>query len=165
MKINYIDYDKDIFAEVLSNLGTHLYVFDNFQNMIKMRELYDKPFLQRQSRFITMNDLKEKLFPTEKLIIREEKLSILLYEVLSDYDKEKLGIDNYFDCIDFSAKLFKFYKELHEYKIDELDNLKKWQREKYELIQSIYDSFKSKLAELNYTNSTLLFDFDYFNDY
>ena len=165
MRIDYIDYQEDMFTEAINSREPRIYVFDNFENLKKARQYYKQPFLQQESRFMTMMDLKEKLFPSKKLIVKEEKLAILFYELLTDDEKNKLQIDNYFDSIDLSAKFFNFYRELHEYKVDKLEDLRDWQQEKYEIMQSIRERYLRKLAELNYIDSTLVFDFKYFNDY
>jgi len=165
MRINYIDYQEDIFAEAINNQKPRIYVFDNFENLKEARKYYEQPFLQQESRFITMIDLKEKLFPNEKLIVKEEKLAILFYELLTDDEKSILEIDDYFDSIDFSAKFFSFYRELHEYKVDKLEDLRDWQQEKYEIMESIRERYLRKLDEFNYIDSTLVFNFEYYSDY
>lgn len=165
MEITFIDYQQNIFAEAIDSEKAKVYVFDNFQNMKKAQEYYQKPFLKKESLFITMVDLKEKLFPTGKLILKEEKLAIFFYELLTEEEKERLGIENYFDSIDISAKFFKFYKELNEYNVLELIGLKNWQQEKYKIFQAIRERYCKKIEELNYTDSTLAFDFRYFDDY
>ncbi len=165
MRIDYIGYQEDIFSETINSQEPRVYVFYNFENLKEARKYYKQPFLQQESRFITMMDLKEKLFPTEKLIVKEEKLAILFYELLTDDQKNKLEIENYFDSIDLSAKFFNFYRELHEYKIDKLKNLRDWQQEKYEIMQLIREKYLRKLADLNYIDNTLVFDFKYYKDY
>lgn len=165
MRIKYIDYQEDIFAEAIDSCEPRIYVFDNFENLKEARKYYEQPFLQKESHFLTMMDFKEKLFPNDKLIVKEEKLAILFYELLTDDEKGKLEIDDYFDSIDLSAKFFNFYRELHEYKVDKLDDLRDWQQEKYEIMESIRKRYLKKLGEINYIDSTLVFDFQYFNDY
>lgn len=172
MKINYIDYQKDLFSEAIDSNRPKVYVFDNFHNMLKAREYYNKPFLQQESIFITTMDLKEKLFPIDRLILKEEKLSVIFYELLTDEEKRKLKIDNYFDVIDLAAEFFQFYAELNEYNVDRIDalNLRDWQQEKYRILQSIRDRYINRMDELNYTDRTLTFNFENFstqflNDY
>ena len=165
MKINYVDYQQDILAKAVDSEIPKIYVFDNFENLKNAREYYKQPFLKQKSCFITMMDFKEKLFPTGKLIIREEKLAILFYQLLTADERSVLGIENYFDAIDLSAKFFNFYKELHEYKIDKVENLREWQQDKYEIMESVRKKYYRRLDELGYIDSTMAFDFKYFTDY
>lgn len=142
-----------------------VYVFSNYQNMLRAREYYQKPFLERGSLFLTMTDLKEKLFPTGQLILREEKLAVLFFQLLTAEEKKELGVENYFDSIELSAEFFRFYREIHEYKVKELKGLQNWQQEKLDLFQSIRERYCRKMEELNYIDSTLAFDFKFFDDF
>src|SRR5690554_6277562 len=121
MQIKFLDYQENIFEKSIDNNRPRVYVFDNYGNLRKAREYYQRPFLEKQSFFISMDDLKEKLFPTGRLLLREEKRTLLLYELLTEEEKKELGIDYYFDFIELAAGLFRFYDELNEYLVEELD--------------------------------------------
>lgn len=165
MQIKFLDYQENIFEKSIDNNRPRVYVFDNYGNLRKAREYYQRPFLEKQSFFISMDDLKEKLFPTGRLLLREEKRTLLLYELLTEEEKKELGIDYYFDFIELAAGLFRFYDELNEYLVEELDGLQGWQEEKYKIYQDLYERYCRRMEELGYTDSTLAFDFRYFNDF
>lgn len=165
MKFKFYGFQENILAKALDRAEDAVYVFDNYQNMLKAREYYRRPFPERGSLFLSMGDLKEKLFPTGKLVLREEKLAALFYQLLTAEEKKELGVENYFDSIELSAEFFGFYREMHEYKVKELKGLENWQQEKYELFQSIRERYCRKLEELGCIDSTLAFDFKYFDDF
>lgn len=106
MNFTYLDYHEDLFSKIISNDLPRIYVFDNTNNMLKAREYYKKPLLQRGSIFITISDLKEKLFPTDRLILKEEKLAVIFYELLTEREKKELQISDYFDAIEFASEFF-----------------------------------------------------------
>lgn len=166
MEFSYLDYQEDIFARVVSSNTPRVYVFDNFNNLLIARRYYQRPFLQEESIFLTMDDLKEKLFPTDRLILKEEKRSIFFYNLLSDEEKEKLRIENYFDVIDLAADFFKLYDEFNEYGLSEIEEkieLQDWQLEKYRILREVRKRYLSKMEDSNYTDQTLVFNFENFS--
>ena len=165
MQIKFLDYQDNLFEKAIDNKGARVYVFDNYGNLQKAREYYQRPFLEKQSLFISMDDLKENLFPTGRLVLREEKRTLLLYELLTREEKKSLGIVYYFDFIELAAGMFRFFAELNEYLVEELEGLQGWQEEKYKLYRDLYERYCRRMEELGYTDSTLAFDFRYFDDY
>lgn len=166
MEFSYLDYQEDLFARTVNSGSPRVYVFDNFNNLLTARRHYQRPFLQEEGIFLTMDDLKEKLFPTDRLILKEEKRSIFFYNLFNDKEKEILRIDNYFDVIDLAADFFELYDEFNEYRISEIEKrieLQDWQLEKYKILQKIRERYLSKMEDSNYTDQTLVFDFQNFN--
>ncbi len=165
MKIKFLAYQENLLEKAIDKKEARLYVFDNSKNLCKAREYYRRPFLEKESHFITMEELKEKLFPTGKLVLKEEKRVLLLYELMTEEEKKRLGIDYYFDLIDLAAGFFNFYKELNEYQLEAIQGLQGWQVDKYRIYQDLWQRYCRKMEELGYTDSTLAFDFQYFNDF
>lgn len=163
LQLNYIDYSTNLFQEVIDNTKAKVYVFDNNQNKIQAKKYYQQPFLAQSSLFLTISELKEKVFTSDKLVLKEEKLTLIFYELLTKKDKEKLKVNTYYDIIDLSAEYFNFYQELNEYNIDMIDNLAGWQLEKYQLFEELRARYIAKLEKLAYTDRTLVYDFDNFN--
>lgn len=159
INIFYLDFDKDIFQQVVTEQPA-LYVVDDEQtaNIKHIRSAYEqqKKPLQPGSDFMTLSQLKEVLFPADEIILREEKLSVVLYELLNEKEKARLEIDSYNDIIDFSARFQRFYKELNEYKITSLPDLKGWQKKRYELFSEIRKKYRTYLAERGYIDKNLL---------
>lgn len=170
MKVNYLNYKQDLFQEAIDNKEPVVYVFDNHHNRLRAREYYKRPFLKQESIFLTVAELKEKLFPADRLVLKEEKLAVIFYELLTEEEKRKLKIDSYFDAIELAAEFFNFYAELNEYNIGRLEGLRDWQQQKYNILQGIRERYLARMEELNYTDRTLAFNFnnlslDYLNGY
>ena len=145
MDIKYFDYQKNIIKQAISSKNPKIYVFDNYNNREAARDYHDNPVLEKQSLFMTVSQLKEKLLPTDKLILKEEKLALIFYEILSEKEKEKLNIDDYFDVIDFANQFFNFFEELNEYNVDKIDNLENWQQDKFKILKNLRKKYINKM--------------------
>src|SRR5690554_840958 len=163
MKITYVDYQENILARAVDGDIPRVYVFAEQANMLKAREYYQRPFLKPSCAFLTLRDFKEKLFPSDRLILREEKLSVFFYELLTEEEKQKLRIEDYFDAIEPAGGFFRLYDELSEYEINRLTGLQEWQEKKYCVLQAIREKYLTRLDELKYTDATLAFDFSHFH--
>ncbi len=155
MKFEYYDYNEDLFANSIENKPA-IYVFSNFNNLLEAKKHYQKPFLQLESQFMTLSDFKEKLLAKEKIILREEKLPLLIYQLLKDNEKEQLKINSYADVIEFSAKFLNFFNELAEYQIEKLNYLESWQEERFQLLKNIYQRYQDYLDREGFTDQTLI---------
>ncbi|WP_408956575.1 PD-(D/E)XK nuclease family protein [Natroniella sp. ANB-PHB2] len=170
MEINYIDYSADLFETAIDNTKPKVYIFANHASKLAAKDYYQRPFLEQESLFLMMAELKEKLFPSDRLLLKEEKLVILFYELLTAEDKRRLKINNYNDAIDLANQFFNFYHELAEYKIDKIEGLNGWQQEKYDIFQRLRKRCITKMEELNYSDRRLNykvanFNPGYFNDF
>ncbi len=163
MIFNYIDYKENIFERAIDSSKSRIYVFDNIKNMIKARENYSQPLLKPKSIFILFKDLKEKIFATDRLIIKEEKRAVIFYDLLTETEKERFNINTYFDSVDLAAEFFRFFNELNEYQIEVIKNLEKWQKQKYSFFKDLRERYLKRLQDLNYTDYTLTFDMNNFS--
>lgn len=163
MKITYVDYRENILVRAVEGDLPRVFVFADQANLVKAREYYQRPFLKPSCVFLTLRDLKEKLFPPDRLILREEKLSVFFYKLLTEEEKEELRIDDYFDAIEPAGAFFRLYDELSEYEIHRLTGLQEWQERKYRILQGIRERYLAGLDKLQYTDATLAFDFSRFN--
>lgn len=163
MKITYLGYQENILARAVEGDLPRVFVFADQANLAKAREYYQPPFLKPPCAFLTLRDLKEKLFPPDRLVLREEKLPVFFYQLLTAEEKEELQIDDYFDVIEPAGHFFRFYDELSEYEIHRLTGLQEWQEKKYRILQGIRERYLAGLDKLEYTDATLAFDFSRFN--
>ncbi len=65
-------------------------------------------FLEQQSLFLTMEEFKEKLFPVDKLLLKEEKRTIIFYNLLTEAEKERFNINDYFAALTWRLIFFNF---------------------------------------------------------
>ncbi|NLY88631.1 MAG: Dna2/Cas4 domain-containing protein [Firmicutes bacterium] len=164
MQIEYLSYREDLFSRVftLAAGGPRVFIFAGQVNMVEAARSHEPPFLQPASLFLTLRDFKERFFPPQRLILREEKLAVFFYELLTAAEREELGIDDYFDAIEPAGGFFKLYDEMSEYEIPVLTGLEPWQEKKYEILQAVRRRYLARLDELGYTDATLAFDFSNF---
>ncbi len=165
LDINYLDYSEDLFAEVIEDSPAKIYVFSDYNNKLQAEKIYKNPALKPGSQFLTMIELKEKLFPTDRLVLKEEKLSVIFYELLTAQEKEILSVDDYFDVIDLAGDFFHFYDELNEYNVEDIKGLKKWQLKKYEIFKGLRQRYIKYMEKKGFSDRTLNFCMKNFNPY
>lgn len=158
MQIEYVDFSEDIFSRaVRENPALYVCETEAAANLQLARGRYEeiRQPLTAQSQFIDFNELKERLFARESIVLREEKLSVVLFELLKPGEKQKLGIENYNDIIEFSARFHRFYRELNEYRVEEITGLEGWQQDRYELVEELHQRYCERLEREGYTSPAL----------
>ncbi|AGB41043.1 hypothetical protein Halha_1089 [Halobacteroides halobius DSM 5150] len=163
MEMNYIDYSDNLFETVVDSSKSRVYVFNNYDSKLEAENYYTRPFLAEESSFLLMSEFKERLFPSDKLLLKEEKLVIIFYELLTEEDKKQLKISGYNDVINLAHDFFNFYRELAEYKVDEIKGLKGWQQEKYQIFERLRQRYIAKMEQLDYTDKILTYNEANFN--
>ena len=164
MNIEYLSYRENLFSRVLALAaeGPRVFIFANPVNMVEAARSYEPPFPQPSSLFLTLREFKERFFPPQRLVLREEKLAVFFYELLTAAEREELGIGDYFDAIEPAGAFFNLYAEMSEYEIPALTGLEPWQEKKYRLFQAVRRRYLERLDELGYTDATLAFAFSNF---
>ncbi|WP_320047758.1 PD-(D/E)XK nuclease family protein [uncultured Ilyobacter sp.] len=149
MKFTYGEYGKDILKD-LNDDGKSVFVFsDNtLKNFAEGRAVNN--FFRRNSLYTTMSSMLEYLLPEERLVIREEKRTLLFYRAIPEDLKKKHNINSYYDIIDLGENFLKFYRELREYLIKDLKNLQKWQEEYLQDLEIIKDNYMELLNRYKY---------------
>ncbi len=161
MKISNIGYLGN-FSDYLNKKNT-VFVFSNISDKMKFEELYEEEEFTKGNLFIFINELREKLFYTDKVLLKEEKEQILFFEVLDEREKDFFKINNYFDSIDIASSFLNFYKELKEWETGKLVLKNENKKKVYEILEEIKIKYEKKLYELGYTNKLFLESFDNFN--
>ena len=149
MKFNYYSLNENLLEKIDFNNET-IYILDNFSDKNILEKEYKKDIFEKNPLFLTWSEFKERVFLTDKFLLKEEKRTLLLYKSLTTDLKEKLKINSYYDFIDYGENLLKFYKELKTYKIEDLGNLEPWQEKNYGIMKRVYENFTILLEENNY---------------
>ena len=149
MKFTYAEYGKNI-LEYLKDDGKSVFVFCNnaLKNFAEDRS--EVSFFQRNSLYTTMNSAKEALLPEDRLVIREEKRTLLFYRAIPENIKQKYNISSYYDIIDLGENFLKFYGELKEYFTGSLQNIQQWQDDYLKDLESIKDNYIDLLNKYRY---------------
>ncbi|RCW48789.1 MULTISPECIES: PD-(D/E)XK nuclease family protein [unclassified Halanaerobium] len=157
MDFHYYSYQDDLFKKISDQTGT-LFLFDSYSSMQHMLQNYYNPsFLQGNSIFITIEEFRERILADDSILLKEEKLPILLYSVLTEEEKEELKISSYQDIYSFSSQFFRFFRMLEEYQVEQLKSLADWQQERYTLLTGIRQRFEQKMNKLNCKDKTMLY--------
>lgn len=143
MRFKYIDYGKNILAIGENRLDT-IYVFSDYSLKNSYKKSLERNIFKGTPTLLTLDEFKEKVFMTDKIVLREAKRFISFYSATKTELKELLGMENYYDSIDFADSFFRYYKELNEVMKENLENVQPWQEkyiEKYEILKKKYDEY------------------------
>ena len=169
MKFTYVDYGKDILEKLIDD-GKSVFVFSD--NTLKnfAEDKAEKNFFRRNSLYTTMSSMKEYLLPEERLVIREEKRTLLFYRAIPEDLRKKYNINSYYDIIDLGENFLKFYRELQEYLVKDVKNLQNWQEEYLKDLEIIKKNYLGLLDRYNYipqdwTNNLNNYSLDFFENY
>ena len=156
MKITYLGLKsdlKEILSEEFDKNEENLYVFENSSSFFEIKREYLKTYQNIFSNFKLLNsyDFYEKLFETDKIVIKEEKQVVLFYNSLNDSIKKNLKIKNYYDAIDIAYNFYALFSEMQEYKVDYSDKekigLEKWQEKTFDTLIKINKNLEKKVQE------------------
>ena len=156
MKITYLGLKsdlKEILSEEFDKNEENLYVFENSSSFFEIKREYLKTYQNIFNNFKLLNsyDFYEKLFETDKIVIKEEKQVVLFYNSLNDSIKKNLKIKNYYDAIDIAYNFYALFSEMQEYKVDYSDKekigLEKWQKKTFDTLIKINKNIEKKVQE------------------
>ena len=156
MKLTYLGLKsdlKEILSEEFNKNEEVLYVFENTSSFFEIKREYLQTFQNIFNNFKLMNsyDFYEKLFETDKIVIKEEKQAVLFYNSLDKSIKRELKIKNYYDAIDIAYNFYTLFSELQEYKVDysnkEELGLEKWQEKIFDELIKINKNVEKKVQE------------------
>ena len=156
MKITYLGLKsdlKEILSEEFDKNEENLYVFENSSSFFEIKREYLKTYQNIFNNFKLLNsyDFYEKLFETDKIVIKEEKQVVLFYNSLNDSIKKNLKIKNYYDAIDIAYNFYALFSEMQEYKVDYSDKekigLEKWQKKTFDTLIKINKNLEKKVQE------------------
>ena len=156
MKLTYLGLKsdlKEILSEEFDKNEENLYVFENSSSFFEIKREYLKTYQNIFSNFKLLNsyDFYEKLFETDKIVIKEEKQVVLFYNSLNDSIKKNLKIKNYYDAIDIAYNFYALFSEMQEYKVDYSDKekigLEKWQKKTFDTLIKINKNIEKKVLE------------------
>ena len=150
------------FSKYMNRKNT-VFVFSNPSDKSEFEKLYESEEVVSENLFIYIGELREKLFYTDKVVLKEEKEQILFYEILDERERDFFKIENYFDSIDIASSFLNFYKELKEWGINKLTLKSENKRKVYEILEEIKVKYEKKLLELDYTNKLFLESPENFN--
>ena len=165
INFRYIGYGTSFIAEYSGKNNRkkdYLYIF----NDNRMKSIFSKKmrwnFFNAQPTLLTFNELKEQIFYTDKVILKEAKRILAFYTSIPKDIKEELGIKSYYDVIDFANDFFDYYREIKINKVDKIENIQNWQEKYFLHFEKIKESFDKLLEKYNYIPSDWIEDLQYY---
>ncbi|TDO92116.1 PD-(D/E)XK nuclease superfamily protein [Halanaerobium saccharolyticum] len=155
MDLKYYDYQQDLFKEIIGQ-EAEVYLFKNYQDLKEAVRVYQPEPLQKQSLFLTVKEFKERLFSSNQIVIKEEKLPLILFSVLTAEEKSELRLDSYQDIYQFSQRFFDYFKLKQNYRLSGFNQLADWQQERVQRLNKIKARYQKKLNKLGYLDQLLL---------
>lgn len=168
IKFNYIRYEEKFYTYFEDKKEwyspKHLFIF----NDNRMRDIFIKKmgsYLFSESPvFITLEELKERIFLTDKIVLKEAKRILAFFKSIPQEIKEDLNIENYFDVIDFANNFFSYYEMLNLSCSEKLKKEHKWQRKYLDYFKKIKKEFDILALKYNYIPSDWIENLDFYND-
>ena len=160
MKFEFKGLNYDIANDLEDN---SLYIFSNLNDKNELEKNIKDPFVKYK--LITESEFWDRYLLSDNIVLKEEKETVFYYNSLNNEQKNKLQINEYFDCIDIAYRYYSFMKECVDFKLEiENLNLYSWQEEK---IKDMFDIHKQMIEEVKKTKRMpryLLPLFSYTND-
>ena len=161
IKYNYLNYNQLTNNELLSTIEKipedTLIIVENELAKKQYSSYINKGQLRIKTNIISFEDFLDKIFISNRKILRDIKRFFLFYSYLKDETKKKFNITSYFDCIEIADDFFEFFSYIkNKEDLDNL-NLSKWQEEKFELFFEIKNEMDKFLNENAYLPSDWLY--------
>ena len=161
IKYSYLNYNQSANNELLSTIEKlaedSLIIVENELAKKQYFAYINKGQLRVKTNLISFEDFLDKIFISDKKILKDIKRFFLFYSYLKDDIKKKLNITNYFDCIEIADDFFEFFSYIRNKEDLENFNLSKWQEEKFELFFEIKNEMDKFLKENSYLPSDWLY--------
>ena len=155
LNFKYYTYNQNLFKEIITE-EPEVYIFTNYNDLKEALRYYQPQPLSQQSQFFSLKEFKERLFSSDQILLKEEKLPLLLYSVLTKEEKSKLRLQSYQDIYQFSARFFAYFKLLQDYQLNQIEGLADWQQERVKRLESIKKRYQRCLKELGFVDQLLL---------
>ncbi|SIR09313.1 PD-(D/E)XK nuclease family protein [Halanaerobium kushneri] len=155
LSFKYYSYNQNLFKEIISE-EPEIYIFAGYNDLKEALKYYQPQPLSQQSQFFSLKEFKERILSSDQILLKEEKLPLLLYSVLTKEEKKKLRLDSYQDIYQFSSRFFAYFKLLQDYHLDQIKGLADWQQERVERLESIKVRYQKRLKELGFVDQLLL---------
>lgn len=166
-KINfrYIGYGNSFADEYWrkeDKVESNLYLFsDNRMKSVFVKKM-KRDIFSKQPEFMTMDEFKERIFISDKIVLKEAKRILAFYKSIPQDIKDELNIKSYYDIIDFANNFFAYYREMNINGIEKIENIHNWQEKYFYYFDRIKESFDMLCQEHNYIPNDWLESMEYF---
>ncbi len=166
-KVKFYPFTEDIIRCSLYHIENNtLLIYPTRSSANQARMMFQSQWALQHLDFITMDELKTRIFRSELPVLEDEKRLLCLYSVLSQEDKEHFHINSYDDIIVWGLKWFEFFTELTEELVNpetlmELDllngfYLQSWQEDYIERILALRKRYSDHIGSIGFTDKIFL---------
>ncbi len=119
----FVDFKEDILKKVARENSEEntIFILPSHLSKRELKKIFQTYYGIRDVLFVTMEELKEMFFETDKPIVKEDKRMLFFYSVLYQEDKNFFHISDYFSAIPFIRDFFSYYTDLYEGNITQND--------------------------------------------
>lgn len=159
MIFEYISYGESLIKDLKKDLDT-VYIFSDYPLKNSQRKESNRNIFEPDPVYLTIDEFKNRVFKTDKVILSEAKRFVSLYNVMKKEFKE-LQIESYFESIEFSDKFFKYYTELNKSMCSKSIKLERWQEKYFNIFKRFKDKYQIFLDKHNYIPKDWIEDLRY----
>lgn len=162
MEFRYREFGENIFEQLFFEQKASqntIFIFADDMDKNRGIEWFSKYMQFSNCQITTFSEFKELLFFSHFPLLREEKRVIGFYKSLDRESREFFRVSEYFDTIDIAANFFSLFSELNEAVIGDLGSiveLRKQQKEMYQMFKKIYLNYSSFLEKNGFTDTVVL---------
>jgi hypothetical protein len=173
IEFNYMEYWEKVSEKIKkkyesSELLKTIVIFDGIESKNEFIKNSFCSFLNNDILFFTLDEIKEKIFVTSRILISNDNSFFLLYDMLSSekfkQQRTFLKIDSYFDFKEFGINFFDYFRDINIYKINKISNIYKWQEDHIKIYNELKAGYDEILDANNYLPEIWLDAEENFND-
>lgn len=159
----YVSMNENLLQKVVDTQqeGSCLYLFPTRKSKLEAWKLYQQNWDLSRQIFLTMAEWKESLCMAEKPLLKEEKRTLVLFNSMSQANKDFFRIENYHQSIEFAHKFFSFWEEIMEELITEAEisevltdklTAADWQVNTFNHLISVKEDYFSHLKQIDFSD-------------
>ena len=164
-KILYYDLSEDIISQVVPNVEPNsLYLFPNNYSKQKFIKNFQKKWNTLDFDVLTIKEFFESNLLAEIPVVSGTKRKALLYNSLTERDKNSFFITDFISSDDFSNNFFNFWETFIFFDRNFFENyfLSEWQLSQFNLFKKIKEQYFLLLKRYKLTDKIFINKFDFF---
>ncbi|NOZ60196.1 MAG: hypothetical protein GXO74_00795 [Calditrichaeota bacterium] len=165
----FCNFSENIIEKVLADepAENSLFVFPTESSKALAMRQFQGKWEFTETQFLTIEELKELAFLTDKPLLKEEKRTLAFFAALSDEDRQHFRAGNYFQSIELAGHFFELWEEFNEEMVSterpperfsDDENFLLWQRETYQRLLKIREQYRQSIAAKNFSDVIFIYN-------
>ena len=182
IRFSFCSFQENLINKVLSEqpVDEAVFVFPTEVSKGIARSEFQKHWAFNKTLFLSMEEMKELLFVSDKPLLKEEKRTLAFYASLTEKDREFFKINNYFQSIELAQHFFDLWEEFNDELVNENINKERfetynaellgWQKNTFDKLKSIKNNYQNFLKRKGLEDVVFLYkpgqlNFQYFSEF